>query len=94
MSDVRLKTTVGCIKTTRKFRSETNVFSSTFQADWELWAINTKQSSVIKILLFLFMLETDAESEHEKIIFNQNYNIFMYLLCVYWHRIVMSRFCT
>ena len=69
--------TVGCIKTTRKFRSEINIFSNTFQGDCELWAMNTKQPIVIKILWFLFRLETDTKSEHEKIIFNQNYDIFV-----------------
>ena len=45
--------------------------------------IVSKQHKIIRFSLFLFMLETDTELEHEKIIFNQNYNIFMYLLRVY-----------
>ena len=43
----------------------------------------TKQPNIIKFSLFLFMFETDTESEHEKIIFKQNYNIFMLLTRVY-----------
>ena len=86
--------TVGCIKTTREFRSEINIFKNMFQGDYELWAIDTKQPNIIKILSFLFVLETDTELEHEKIIFDQNYNIFMYLPCVYWYRIVINQFCT
>ena len=55
--------------------------------------IDTKQSKIIIFSLFHFMFETNTELEHEKIIFNQNYNIFMYLLRVYLDRIVISRFC-
>ena len=35
------------------------------------------------------MFETDTGLEHEKIIFHQNYNIFMYLLRVCLDRIVI-----
>ena len=59
---------------------------------FELWTMYTKQPNVIKILLFLFMLATDTESEHEKNIFNHNYHDFMNLLCVYWDRIMINRF--
>ena len=38
------------IETIRKFRSEINIFSNTFQGDCELLAMNTKQPIVIKIL--------------------------------------------
>ena len=70
-------TTAGCTKIPREFRSQTNVSDGTFQVNYELWVIDTKQPKIIRFSLFLFMLETDTELEHEKIIFNQNYNIFM-----------------
>ena len=86
--------TGSCIKTTSKFRSEINFSDGTFQIDYELWSIDTKQPKIIRFSLFLFMLETETESGHEKIIFNRNYNIFVYLLCVSLDRIVITRFCT
>ena len=87
-------TTVGCTKTPGEFRSQINVSDRTFQADYDLWVIDTEQAKIIRFSWFLFMLETDTELEHEKIIFNQNYNIFMYVLRVYLGRIVISRFYT
>ena len=86
-------TTVGCTKIPSEFRSQTNVSDGTFPVDYELWAIDTKQPKIIRFSLFLFILETDTGLEHEKIIFHQNYNIFMYLLRVCLDRIVISRFC-
>ena len=86
-------TTAGCTKSNSQFWSQTNVSDGTFPVDYELWAIDTKQPKIIRFSLFLFMFETDTGLEHEKIIFHQNYNIFMYLLRVCLDRIVISRFC-
>ena len=58
-----------------EFRSQINVSDGTFPFNYELYV----QPKIIRFSLFLFMLETDTESEHEKIIFNRNYTIFMYL---------------